>query len=158
LHTCCHKKSIPALNVYAIDISKNALAVAAKNAANNNAAINFKQLNFLDEAQWHTLSNFDTIISNPPYIAEHEISSMQKNVTAYEPHLALFVADNNALIFYEVIAKFATTHLNKNGKIFVEINEHLAKETIAVFEKYAFNCLLRKDLQGKYRMIKAEKL
>ncbi|WP_206203707.1 hypothetical protein, partial [Thermococcus sp. M36] len=84
--------------------------------------------------------------------------SMEKNVTAYEPHLALFVADSNPLIFYEKIVEFALTKLHKQGKIFVEINEALGKDTVDLFEKYSFKCLLRKDLQGKDRMIKAEKM
>jgi release factor glutamine methyltransferase len=152
------KNSIPFCDAYAIDVSKEALAVAERNALANNTLVNFKQINFLDESEWKYLPMVDIIVSNPPYIAAKEIHSMEKNVTAYEPHLALFVADSNPLIFYEKIVEFALTKLHKQGKIFVEINEALGKDTVDLFEKYSFKCLLRKDLQGKDRMIKAEKM
>lgn len=149
------KKFLPALTVYAIDVSTEALTVAKKNATLQNTHIHFKQLNFLDETNWNELPKFDIIVSNPPYIAIEEKNTIQKNVIDYEPHVALFASDTNPLIFYEKIAAFATTHLNNNGKIFVEINEVYGKEVISIFEQHAFKCELKKDLQGKNRMMKA---
>jgi len=149
------KKFLPALTVYAIDVSTEALTVAKKNATLQNTHIHFKQLNFLDETNWNELPKFDIIVSNPPYIAIEEKNTIQKNVIDYEPHVALFASDTNPLIFYEKIAAFATTHLNNNGKIFVEINEVYGKEVISIFEQHVFKCELKKDLQGKNRMLKA---
>ncbi|MBS1626687.1 MAG: peptide chain release factor N(5)-glutamine methyltransferase [Bacteroidetes bacterium] len=151
------KKSLPILNIHAIDVSNEALVVAKKNASIQNTNIHFKQNNFLDETNWNEFPKFDIIVSNPPYIAIEEKNNIPKNVMEYEPHVALFAPSTNALIFYEKIVAFATTHLNNNGKIFVEINEALGKEVVTMFQQHSFNCELKKDLQGKDRMIKAVK-
>ncbi len=149
------KKRLPASTILSIDISEAALAIAQKNATDLQTDIALQQLDFLDETNWQLLGTFDIIVSNPPYIKQSEDASMSKHVTDYEPSLALFVADNNALIFYEKIAAFGKTHLNPNGQIFVEINEALGKETVAMFQQHGYNTLLKKDLQGKDRMIQA---
>lgn len=149
------KNKLPFANVTAIDISSYALQVAHQNAENLQQTIELKQVDFLNEDTWIELENYDIIVSNPPYIKDLEQSTMQQNVLAYEPHLALFVPDNNALIFYERIAKFAKHHLTKNGKIYVEINETHGKETAEVFTNKGYQTTIINDMQGKNRIIKA---
>ena len=93
------------------------------------------------------------IVSNPPYIPEMDMEKMDKNVTAYEPHLALFVPDNKALIFYETIAIFASTHLKPTGRIFLEMHEDHAKEVSALFNNEYFYAEIKEDMFGKQRML-----
>jgi len=149
------KKEIPGSEVFAIDVSEDALQVAKENASDEDVAVNFLQLDFLDETSWESLSAFDVIISNPPYIPEKEISSLAENVVEYEPHLALFVTDEDPFIFYKKIAAFAGEHLKKGGKIFVEIHESYAENVKLVFEEKNFKTEARKDIYGRERMIKA---
>ncbi|MEO0066859.1 MAG: peptide chain release factor N(5)-glutamine methyltransferase [Bacteroidota bacterium] len=144
----------PQAAITAIDISEKVLLVAEENAKQLGLNINFQQVDFLNKSTWASLGHFDIIISNPPYIKETEASSMHTNVLAYEPHTALFVQDNDPLIFYEAIEAFSKMYLNKPGAIFVEINERLGKETKAVFEP-GYPVTLHKDMQGKDRMIAA---
>ncbi len=141
--------------VTAIDISKEALLVANKNAADFATEINFKQLNFLDINQWNELGMFDIIVSNPPYIKQDESEAMRNNVLQHEPHLALFVKNEDPLLFYRLIAQFGKTHLNNSGTIWMEINEALGNETKLLMEQYSYHAIIIKDLQGKDRMIKA---
>ena len=144
------------LNVHAMDVSATALQVAEKNAVENNAQVHFMQTDILDESKWDAFPKFDIIVSNPPYIPQHEATDMENNVLRYEPHLALFVADDNPLIFYDAIAKFGIEKLSANGRLFFEINESLGKETKAVIEKYGYReVAIKKDMQGKDRMILA---
>jgi release factor glutamine methyltransferase len=150
------KKRLTSAEVYAIDISGGALEVAKKNAQQQEVTVHFSQLDFLEESQWEQLPLFDIIVSNPPYVKKSEEQTMEKNVLQYEPHVALFVPDEDALKFYKAIAEFAKTHLNADGKIFVEINEALGQHAIKLFELSGFKDLtLKKDMQGKDRMIKA---
>jgi release factor glutamine methyltransferase len=149
------KKRLPNSDITSIDISEEAIAIALKNATDLKADITLQQLDFLDETNWQQLGTFDVIVSNPPYIKQSESNVMSKHVIDYEPSLALFVADNNALIFYEKIAAFGKTHLNPKGQIFVEINEALGNETLTKFQQNGYQTLLEKDLQGKDRMIHA---
>ncbi len=144
----------PQAAITAIDISEKVLLVAEENSKQLGLNINFQQVDFLNKSTWASLGHFDIIISNPPYIKETEASSMHTNVLAYEPHTALFVQDNDPLIFYEAIEAFSKMYLNKPGAIFVEINERLGKETKAVFEP-GYPVTLHKDMQGKDRMIAA---
>ena len=97
----------------------------------------------------------DIIVSNPPYIPQREKGLMHDNVVAHEPHLALFVEDSNPLIFYAAIAEAGKTLLKDNGMIYVEIFEELGQETQLLFEGQGFSTVLKKDMQGKDRMIKA---
>ncbi|HXL56969.1 MAG TPA: hypothetical protein VN958_11965, partial [Chitinophagaceae bacterium] len=93
----------------------------------------------------------------PPYVKQSESSTMQKNILKYEPHIALFVPNDDALLFFKAIAEFGLQHLNANGKLFFEINETLGKEVTALLEQYGYNNIeLKKDFQGKDRMVKAE--
>jgi release factor glutamine methyltransferase len=147
------KKKIPQANVMAIDVSEAALGVAKENAKRNNVEVNISKINFLEENNYASFESYDVIISNPPYIPEDEKSILDKNVTEYEPHLALFVPQNGALIFYKKILSFAENHLNQNGRIFLETHENLAKETAALFIEKNYYVEIKKDMQGKERML-----
>ena len=138
--------------VFALDVSVNALEVAQINASNNKVAINFINLNILEE---HRLNQqFDIIVSNPPYVRNLEKSEINKNVLDFEPHLALFVDDDDALLFYRKIAQSAQIHLSVNGYLFFEINQYLAKQTISLLESLNFkNIQLFQDTYGNDRMI-----
>ena len=152
------QQKMPAAIITAIDISAEAIEVAIINAAKYNAPIQFKTFDFLDEANWPELGSFDIIISNPPYIADIEKESMAKHVLDFEPHTALFVTNNNPLIFYSALANFGNKYLNKNGALFVEINQALGLQTKDVFVQANYNTLLKKDLFDNDRMIVATKL
>lgn len=150
------KKNLPLSEVFAIDISNEAIQVAQKNANNNEVEINFLQKNILEINDLK--SNFDIIISNPPYVLELEKLEMAPNVLDNEPHLALFVPDNNPLLFYEKITEIALKNLTEDGMLFFEINQYLSAETKKMIENKGFkNVTLRKDLQENYRMILAKK-
>jgi release factor glutamine methyltransferase len=151
------KKELPAAEIFAIDVSEDALQVARKNAKDQNASINFLQLDFLDENAWSPLPSFNIIISNPPYIPEKEKDALAKNVTEHEPHLALFVNDNDPFIFYKKIALFAEDHLEKHGKIFVEVHEDYSNEVEKIFTDKKFKTHKKKDIYGRDRIIKAER-
>jgi len=139
--------------VYGLDISKDALTVATENATNNNVSIEWIHGDILSETDL-LKTNFDIIISNPPYVRFSEKEKMQANVLEYEPYEALFVPDENPLMYYEVIARFASHHLSNKGQLCVEINEALGNETIAVFRKYGFeNAHLLSDFREKTRFI-----
>ena len=152
------QKKMPAAIITAIDISAEAIEVAIINAAKYNAPIQFKTFDFLDEANWPELGSFDIIISNPPYIADIEKESMAKHVLDFEPHTALFVTNNNPLIFYSALANFSNKYLQNNGALFVEINQALGLQTKDVFVQANYNTLLKKDLFDNDRMIVATKL
>lgn len=151
------KKKIPAATVAACDISEEALAVAKENAASHKTAISFIQLDFLDEREWKKMDQYDIIVSNPPYIPQSEARTMNANVVKYEPATALFVPDNNALLFYEAIARFGQAHLKPGAYSYVEIHESLGQAAIGLFLQYNYTPLLKKDMQGKDRMIRAVK-
>jgi len=148
-------KNIPNAVVFAIDISEKALATAKKNAKINGVDVAFLEKNILETEDLE--QQFDIVVSNPPYVRELEKHEIKKNVLDNEPHLALFVEDNDALIFYRKIAELALKNLSQNGQLFFEINQYLGKETVALLEKMNFkNIELRKDIYGNDRMIKAE--
>jgi release factor glutamine methyltransferase len=139
-----------------IDVSEDALAVAAQNAATLGANVHFVAQDILDESQWSQLGTYDIIVSNPPYIPPSEMALMSANVLDYEPHLALFVAEDNPLIFYKKIATFAKKHLNPNGKLFFECNEYNASILQNDLIHNGFSDVqLHKDMEGKERMIRA---
>lgn len=149
------KLKIPAAEIWACDISHGAIEVAKKNATTHSANITFIELDFLDNNSWLQLPVFDIIVSNPPYIPETEKQEMQPNVLEYEPSTALFVPDNDPLIFYKAIASFGKTHLNKHGSIYMEIHESLGESTMTIFQSAGYTTELRKDMQQKDRMIKS---
>ncbi|MCA4808176.1 peptide chain release factor N(5)-glutamine methyltransferase [Empedobacter stercoris] len=146
-------KLFPNSNVSAIDISEKALEVAQSNAQNLNVKIDFYQQNLLEDIQLN--QKFDVIVSNPPYIRNLEKEEMHQNVLNFEPHLALFVENENALIFYERVLVFAENHLNQNGTIYCEINQYLGQETKQLFEKNYEFVTIYKDISGNDRMLKA---
>lgn len=142
--------------VYACDISPGALAIARRNAAFHETPIDFRELNFLDNSQWDSLPAVEAIISNPPYIPLKDKAAMAPHVVGFEPHLALFVEDNDPLVFYRALAGFARQKLLPGGVLCVEIHEGLAAGVMQVFSEGGFPLLtLKKDMQGKDRMIKA---
>ncbi|MES2430721.1 MAG: peptide chain release factor N(5)-glutamine methyltransferase [Bacteroidota bacterium] len=149
------KKKLPSAEITAIDVSEDALNIAKENAVINEAMINFKQIDFLDENKWSDLPLFDAIVSNPPYIPINEKAILDKNVTEHEPDTALFVPNNAPLLFYEKIIAFAKDHLNPDGKIFVEIHENFGESTAAAFAKMFKEVIIKKDISGKDRMIMA---
>lgn len=150
-------KKLPNAQITAVDISTEAIKVASANAIANNTSITFKTLDFLDESIWSELGSFDIIISNPPYIADIEKESMAGHVLNFEPHTALFVRDNDPLIFYSALANFGNKYLHKEGAVFVEINQALGLQTQDVFEQNNYNTLLKKDLFENDRMMVATK-
>ena len=152
------KKELPGATVSAIDVSEKAILVAKKNAENLNAEIDFLQIDFLKETEWNRLSQYDIIVSNPPYIPIKEKEILAKKVTDFEPAIALFVENNDPCIFYEKIAEFAKKHLKENGKIYVEVHEEFAKNVKKLFEKSGFTSIIKKDIYGKERMVRAIKI
>lgn len=145
---------LPNALVTAFDISEEALVIAQQNALTNQVNVDFKQVDILENNDSDTI--FDIILSNPPYVTNAEKVEMEKNVLEYEPHLALFVADDNPLIFYKTIAKFAANHLPDNGLCIVEINQAFGLETAQLFWDEGFHYVeVLKDFFGKDRMVKA---
>lgn len=150
------KRRLGKAEVWSCDISRDALQVAEKNAKNLGAEVNFLQMDFLDQSQTEKLPAFDIIVSNPPYITWRERYGMRANVLEYEPAKALFVPDNDPLVFYKAIADFGKSHLKTNGFIYTEINESLGNLTKRLFEENGFKVELKKDISGKDRMIRAQ--
>ncbi len=157
------KTNLPQANVSAIDVSEKALEVAKRNAELNKVEVNFIQANILEVEDVSKIqtsisqlpTNFDIIVSNPPYVRNLEKQEIKKNVLVYEPHLALFVEDTDALLFYRKIAQLAIKNLSPNGLLFFEINQYLGKETVELLENIGFkNIELKKDMFGNDRMIR----
>jgi release factor glutamine methyltransferase len=149
------KRAFPDANLYAYDISEEALKKSKENAEKNKEKINFFKENILESKEKN--QEFDIIVSNPPYVRESEKAFMRNNVLLYEPALALFVSDKEPLIFYEHLLKFSNQNLAKNGKIYMEINENLAKETELLFKNFNYQTSVFKDLRGKDRLLLAKK-
>lgn len=147
------KLNLPQANVSAIDVSEKALEVAKRNAVSNKVDISFIQADILEVEDLSQY--FDIIVSNPPYVRNLEKQEIKKNVLDFEPHLALFVEDTDALLFYRKIAQLALKNLSPNGLLFFEINQYLGKETVELLENLGFkNIELKKDIYGNNRMIK----
>jgi release factor glutamine methyltransferase len=158
------KANVPQANVSAIDVSEKALELAKRNAMLNKVEINFIQANILEVEDLSKIpnsklqTNFDIIVSNPPYVRNLEKQEIKKNVLDYEPHLALFVEDTDALLFYRKIAQLALKNLSPNGLLFFEINQYLGKETVELLENLGIkNIELKKDMFGNDRMVKSKK-
>jgi len=150
-------KNIPHSNVTAWDISEKVLEVARKNATANKVNVSFKLHNVLTYDLQLTTCNYDVIVSNPPYVCESEKAQMSDNVLRYEPHAALFVEDSNPLIFYTTIAEFAKKSLAQGGFLYFEINAMFGKEVVEMLKRKGFaNVTLRKDINGKSRMVRAQ--
>ncbi|MCL3779822.1 peptide chain release factor N(5)-glutamine methyltransferase [Prolixibacteraceae bacterium JC049] len=146
-------KNLPKAKVHAFDVSEGALGVATENAKLNNVNVEF-QLQDILKWREENFSQFDVIVSNPPYIRISEKEQMRDNVLDFEPHLALFVEEDDPLLFYREIALFAAKYLNLNGKIYFEINEVFGLETKLLLEEIGFkNCQIINDLNGKARIV-----
>ena len=147
------KKNLPDAEVTAIDISADALKVAQQNALKNETEIRLICSDILDETQWAALDAYDIIVSNPPYVLESEKARMQPNVLNFEPASALFVADDNALMFYDAIFRFAKSKQRKCA-VYLEINESKANELISLAKEYRFSGIeIVKDINGKDRIM-----
>jgi release factor glutamine methyltransferase len=146
-------KNLENAQVFALDVSEEALATAKRNAQHNQVDVTFTSQNILETNE--LLQKFDIIVSNPPYVRNLEKEEIKNNVLHHEPHLALFVENDNALIFYRKIAELAQTSLSSDGFLYFEINQYLGKETVALLENLNFsNIELRKDIYGNDRMIR----
>ncbi len=145
-------KNLPDAQVFAIDVSAAALDVAKRNAKRNQAHVTFIQIDILTTE--NLIETFDIIVSNPPYVRNLEKHEIKNNVLDNEPHLALFVDDLDALIFYRKIVALAIKNLSENGALYFEINQYLAKETMDLLETNGFSHMeLRKDIYGNNRMV-----
>ncbi|TVZ09597.1 release factor glutamine methyltransferase [Cellulophaga sp. RHA_52] len=148
-------KNLPKAKVFALDISKEAILVAKSNAEANNVTVTFLEQNILEEPSLK--QNFNIIVSNPPYVRDLEKKEMSANVLEHEPNLALFVSDNNPLVFYKAITNFSVNHLRENGKLFFEINQYLGEQTKELLVGLNYiNIKLKKDMYGNDRMLKGE--
>ncbi len=151
-------KELPNAEVYALDITKEALEVAKHNAERNNVNVHFLLGDILDSKQMNLLFEdltFDIIVSNPPYVRNLEKAEIQPNVLDHEPHVALFVDDDDPLVFYNAITNFSVEKLGQNGQLFFEINQYLGQETMQLLVDRNFEAIeLLKDLNGNDRMLK----
>ncbi len=151
-------KQLSNAKVYALDVSKDALKVAQGNAKNNQVDIEFLHESILDPGLNIELQ-FDIVVSNPPYVRDLEKLEIHKNVKDYEPNLALFVPDDDALVFYRAIAQFSKRHLSRKGSLYLEINQYLGEETKRVLKAHNFSEIeLRKDIFGNDRMLKGKRI
>lgn len=140
----------------AIDVSTEALRIAKENAMLNTVKVNFYELNILDKSLNDQFSELDFVVSNPPYVLNSDKSKMKSNVLEFEPHLALFVEDDDALLFYREIGMKSRDVLKSGGKLYFEIHEDKSNEVTKLLSDLGYsNIEERKDLQGKPRMIKA---
>lgn len=149
-------KKLIGANIHALDVSAEALEVAEKNARRNNASLHFIQNDILDPGVLP--DQLDIIVSNPPYVRMSERSSMRKNVLDYEPALALFVSDEDPLLFYSKIAQLGKNILKQNGELFLEINQYLGEQLVHLLQNEGYSDVkLRKDMYGADRMVRATK-
>ena len=152
------KKYFSDAEVWGVDISQEALSVARENGRKNKLQINWGELDLLNQPPVDQMQLFDLVVSNPPYVRNSERRLMARHVTAFEPESALFVSDDDPLIFYRAIASFCCLHLAEKGEIWVEINEKLGKECVGVFEKEGFNKVrILRDIHEKERYINARR-
>jgi len=150
-------KNLPEATVLGVDISEKSIATAQKNAIDNGVQVEFLRLDILSD-DLPNLGQFDVVVSNPPYIKISQKAQMEANVLDYEPHLALFVPENDPLVFYTSIAIFAKKHLKLGGSLYFEINETLYAETEHTIQQMGFLTELKKDINNRYRMLKAKLL
>ena len=154
-------KNLPNAKIYALDVSAKALKMAKQNADLNDVNVKFLETDILTVGHAELVSvshKFDIIVSNPPYVREQEKELMKPNVLDNEPHLALFVKDENPLLFYEAITQFASNNLTMNGQLFFQINEYLGNDMIDLLNDNSFrNIELKQDIFKKDRMIKGIK-
>jgi release factor glutamine methyltransferase len=152
-------KQLTHCEVFACDVSFSALELAASNAQLNKAEVNYFKFDLLNLTDTEELPVFDLIVSNPPYVTEKEKSQMQPNVLNYEPHLALFVTDDDPLLFYRKIALFAQKKLKSGGYMMLEINEMYGDDLKILLESFRFSEIeVLKDFHGKNRFVSAIKI
>ena len=150
------KNKLPNAFVKGVDISRTALELATENAESNDITVDFMMMDALN-MPWER-DKYDIVISNPPYVLDSEKDQMSKNVLDFEPHMALFVDDEDPLLFYEAIGAWAIDSLKKGGQLFFEINEKYAEKTLIVLEDYGFSKVESKnDIFDKPRMVRAVK-
>ncbi|MEQ8703708.1 MAG: peptide chain release factor N(5)-glutamine methyltransferase [Phaeodactylibacter sp.] len=150
------KQERPQWAVTGVDVSPDALKVAHRNAAHLGLSADFQLANILEEAAWATLSTYDIVVSNPPYIPPSEARLMPEHVLQHEPHLALFTDTEDALVFYRAIARLARQRLAPGGKLYFELNEFNGYEVLSLVESEDFKDVeLRKDMSGKIRILSA---
>jgi release factor glutamine methyltransferase len=150
------KRTMAKAEVWGCDVSEEALNVARRNGSTLDIRVDFQGLNFLDEAQQKLLPTVDIIVSNPPYVPLKDKEEMHANVVDHEPHLALFVSNNDPLIFYKALAEFGKKRLYKTGSIYMEIHESLGKDVADLFSEKGYSSVeLKNDMQGKNRMVRA---
>lgn len=148
------KKNLPEAEIFGCDVSAEALKVAGKNAESNQLPVTFFLMDILKESEWGNQHIFDVLVSNPPYVTQSEKSEMSANVLDYEPPQALFVSDEDPLIFYRSILSFAKNHLKPGGSVYFEINRQFGRELIQLATDAGFwKIELRKDLSGNDRML-----
>lgn len=148
--------ALPKASVSSMDVSADALVVARHNAVTLQADVHFYENNFLDTATWADFPKYDIIVSNPPYIPESDKESMHSNVKDHEPSLALFVPNDDVLLFYRNIADFGLTHLHNEGVVYCELHLEYAQATQQLFDAKGYsNVEIRKDMHGNWRMLKA---
>ena len=153
------KKHLSNSLITAVDLSANALLLAKKNALQNQLQVEFMQIDIVKPRSFDSLSKFDIVVSNPPYVTQSDKALMQKNVTDYEPHKALFVEDDNPLLFYKAILNFCKSHLNNQGRIYLEINEQQGDNILQLLEQHEYkNGKIYQDIHGKNRFVVATKM
>jgi release factor glutamine methyltransferase len=151
------KNKMSRAEVWGCDSSDEALNVARRNGSALNIRVDFQGVDFLDEAQQRLLPTVDILVSNPPYIPLRDQATIAPNVLNYEPHQALFVPDDDPLVFYRALAQFAKIRLHPGGSIYMEIHEDLGNRVTGLFNEQGYTKIeLRKDMQGKDRMVKVE--
>ncbi len=149
-------KVLPKSNLHALDISSGALELAGENATFNSADVAFFEADIFDPDYKQFAPEYNVVVSNPPYVRESEKGAMGRNVTGYEPQIALFVEDSFPLLFYHAVARFGRQVLSKNGILYCEINEAYGHEVQNLLNVYGYYDIeLRKDINGKDRMVKA---
>ena len=149
------KNAMPKAEVWGCDVSEEALNVARRNGSSLDIRVDFQGVDFLDDTQQRLLPTVDIIVSNPPYIPLKDKEQMRSNVVDHEPHTALFVTDNEPLVFYRALAAFGRKRLYEGGLIYMEIHEELADGVAKLFQEAGYGRVeLRKDMQGKDRMVK----
>jgi release factor glutamine methyltransferase len=149
------KKAMPRAEVWGCDISEGALNVARRNGSSLNIRVDFQNADFLDAAQQKHLPSVDLVVSNPPYVPQKDKAGMHGNVVDYEPHTALFVPDNDPLVFYRALIAYSQHRLHPGASLYMEIHESLGKEVATLFSEAGFRVAIKKDMQGKERMVKA---
>ena len=150
------KKTIPLAEVWGCDLSDKALNVARRNGSELDVRVDFQQLDFLDDAQQKQLPTVHVLVSNPPYVPLKDKEEMKPNVLEFEPHAALFVDNNDPLLFYKAIARFGHHRLHAHGTIYLEIHEQLGLDVVELFQQEGYEIELKKDMQGKDRMVRGK--